>query len=79
MQSVEPSKLFLLASNPTAENMARYLLEEVCPGLLTPCGVEAVRIDLWESEETCAIVTIGSGVDASQFVATDESLTHSIG
>ena len=79
MQSVEPSKLFLLASNPTAENMARYLLEEVCPELLTPCSVEAVRIDLWESEETRAIVTSRSGVDVGHFVATDASLSHSIG
>ncbi|MCA9077831.1 MAG: 6-carboxytetrahydropterin synthase [Planctomycetaceae bacterium] len=78
MQAVEPSKLFLLSSNPTAENMARYLLEKVCPELLAPCGVEAVRIDLWESEETCAIVTARSGVETHRFLKTNASLSDSI-
>ncbi|MCA9024213.1 MAG: 6-carboxytetrahydropterin synthase [Planctomycetaceae bacterium] len=66
IRSVVPSKLFILPNNPTAENMAQYLLEEVCPGLLNPCGVEAIRIDLWESDETSAIVsksTHEQGVD----------------
>ncbi len=57
IQSVEPCKLYILPDNPTAENMATYLLEEVCPKLLAPCGVEAVQIDLWETDETCAIVS----------------------
>lgn len=52
-----PTKYFLLPENPTSENMGRYLLETVCPRLLAPYEVEAVRIDLWETEETCAIVT----------------------
>lgn len=57
---VEPTKYFVLPDNPTAENMARYLLEIVCPELLSDYNVEAVRIDLWETEETCAIVTRGA-------------------
>lgn len=57
IRMVEPTKYFLLPDNPTAENMARYLLETVCPLLLAPFDVEAVRVDLWETEETCAIVT----------------------
>lgn len=57
IRSVIPTKYFLLPDNPTAENMARYLLEYVCPDLLAPYGVEAVRVVLWETEETCAIVS----------------------
>jgi len=60
IRSVEPTKLFILPDNPTAENMARYLLEVVCPEVLAPCGVEAVQVSLWETEETCAIVSQSS-------------------
>ena len=34
LSMVEPCRYFVLPCNPTAENMARYLLEEVCPQLL---------------------------------------------
>lgn len=57
IRSVVPTKYFLLPDNPTAENMARYLLETVCPVLLASYGVDAVRVALWETEETCAVVT----------------------
>jgi 6-pyruvoyltetrahydropterin/6-carboxytetrahydropterin synthase len=57
IRMVEPTKYFVLPDNPTAENMGRYLLESVCPALLAPFDVEAVRVDLWETEEACAIVT----------------------
>jgi len=61
IRKVQPTKYFLLPDNPTAENMARYLLEVVCPELLSDYGVEAVRVQLWETEETCAIVTRSTG------------------
>lgn len=54
IRSVQPSRVFVLPYNPTAENLARYLLEEVCPPLLTPCGVRAYRVAVWETEESCA-------------------------
>lgn len=57
IRMVEPTKYFLLPDNPTSENMARYLLETVCPELLAPYDVTAVRVDLWETDQTCAIVT----------------------
>ena len=34
IKQVEPSKYYVLPNNPTAENMAQYLLTEVCPQLL---------------------------------------------
>lgn len=39
-------KLYVMPYNPTAENMARYLLREICPILFadTNCRVTAVRV-----------------------------------
>lgn len=51
---VEPAKYFLLPYNPTAENMARYLLDVVCPQLLAETGVRAVKVIIWETEEAFA-------------------------
>jgi len=42
-------KLFLLPENPTAENLAAYLLEIVCPQLLEGTGVRVVHVRLWET------------------------------
>ena len=57
---VEPTKYFLMPWNPTAENMARYLLEVVAPRVLDDLGVVACRVAVWETEEACAIATRGS-------------------
>lgn len=35
--------------NPTAENMAWYLLNVVCPEVLRDTGVKAVHIKVWET------------------------------
>ena len=58
MQQSTPSKLFLLPWNPTAENMARYLLEVVCPGVLSDLGVIAREVSVWETDEACAIASL---------------------
>jgi 6-pyruvoyltetrahydropterin/6-carboxytetrahydropterin synthase len=54
----EPTKYFVLPWNPTAENMARYLLEVVAPHVLAGLGVIARRVTLWETEESCAVATL---------------------
>lgn len=54
LELVKPMRMFLLPYNPTAENMARYLLEEVCPEVLLGCGARAVRVRVWETEESFA-------------------------
>jgi len=54
----EPTKYFLLPWNPTAENMARYLLEVVAPHVLEDLGVMARRVAVWETDESCAIATL---------------------
>lgn len=58
VRASHPSKLFLLPWNPTAENMARYLLEVVCPGVLADLGVVARKVAVWETEEACAVATL---------------------
>jgi len=51
---VEPSKYYVMPFNPTAENMARYLLEKICPQLLEGTGVTATKVVIWETPEACA-------------------------
>ena len=55
IRAVEPTRYFLMPSNPSAENMARYLLEVVAPEVLGDLGVVARRVTVWETEESCAI------------------------
>ena len=56
-ESVNPSKLFLLPNNPTAENMAAYLLRTVCPQQL-PAAVVVTKVVLWETENCYAEVEL---------------------
>jgi len=55
---VEPTKYFVMPYNPTAENMARYLLEVVAPSVLSDLGVVARRVAVWETDESCAVATL---------------------
>lgn len=62
VKQAEPTKYFLLPWNPTAESMARYLLEVVAPHVLGDLGVIARRVAVWETDEACAIATLaGAG------------------
>ncbi len=54
VKMVEPCKYFVLPYNPTAENMAIYLLYEVCPNLLAATGATATKVVIWETEEAFA-------------------------
>ncbi len=54
LELVRPKRLFKMPYNPTAENMARYLLEEVCPVVLADSGARATRVRIWETEESYA-------------------------
>jgi 6-pyruvoyltetrahydropterin/6-carboxytetrahydropterin synthase len=42
-------EIFYLPTNPTAENMALYLLEVVCPVLFAECGIRCTKIRLYET------------------------------
>lgn len=58
---VEPCKYYVLPYNPTAENMARYLLENVCPKLLAGFNVVATKVVIWETDEAFAEASVSSG------------------
>ena len=60
IKQVEPSKYYVLPYNPTAENMARYLLDVVCPELLAgrlQSSVRATKVVIWETDESFAEAT----------------------
>jgi 6-pyruvoyltetrahydropterin/6-carboxytetrahydropterin synthase len=42
-------KIFYLSSNPTAENMADYILHDVCSRLFAPYPVTCIGIRLYET------------------------------
>lgn len=50
-------KSFGLPMNPTAENMARYLLRVVCPIALKDSGVTVWKVQLMETENCVAEAT----------------------
>lgn len=54
--SIPGQKLYLLPANPTAETMARYLLEEVAPRQLRGTGIRVCKVALWETENCFAEV-----------------------
>ncbi len=41
--------IYYLPVNPTAENMAAYLLHNVCPALFTDTGLACTRVRLYET------------------------------
>ena len=47
-------KIFKMSGNPTAENMAEYLLRVVCPHVLGLDGLTATKVIIWETENCCA-------------------------
>jgi 6-pyruvoyltetrahydropterin/6-carboxytetrahydropterin synthase len=54
LEAIPGQKLFVMDENPTAENLARYLLHVVGPEQLEGTGVRVVRVVLWETENCCA-------------------------
>lgn len=50
LSTIPGQKLYLLNSNPTAENIARFILLELAPRLLNGSGVKLTKVILWETE-----------------------------
>ena len=50
-------KIFYLPANPTAENMASYIMETVCPKLFKKLPIECVGIRLYETPNCFAEVS----------------------
>jgi 6-pyruvoyltetrahydropterin/6-carboxytetrahydropterin synthase len=64
VRTVTPTKYFVMPWNPTAENMARYLLEVVAPAVLGDLGVTARRVAVWETDEACAVATRSGDIES---------------
>jgi len=58
LRQLPGQKLFVLDGNPTAENMAEFLLRDVAPRQLEGTDVEVVRVVLWETENCHAEATL---------------------
>jgi 6-pyruvoyltetrahydropterin/6-carboxytetrahydropterin synthase len=58
LKMVQPSRLFELPYNPTAENMAKYLLEVAAPQFMQGSGGQVVRVRIWETEDSYAEATL---------------------
>jgi len=59
LSSIQPNRIHVLPYNPTAENMARYLLEVVAPKLLAEIpqyNVQVSKVAIWETDTSCAEV-----------------------
>lgn len=58
LSRIPGQKLFLMDRNPTVENMALYLLDEMAPTQLADLDdVEVVKVTLWETENCFAEVS----------------------
>ena len=66
---VKPTKYFELPTNPTAENMALYLLQTVCPQLLSGTNVQATKVVLWETDEAFAEATLDANTQSPSTMA----------
>jgi 6-pyruvoyltetrahydropterin/6-carboxytetrahydropterin synthase len=63
-------KSFGLPYNPTAENMAKFLCEEVCPYELEGLGIEVFKVTLWETENCYAEYRLPKAPDALTAIRT---------
>ncbi len=54
VSALKDQKLYLLPTNPTAENMAEHLLRNVCPLLFDDTPIEVQHVRLWETENCYA-------------------------
>jgi 6-pyruvoyltetrahydropterin/6-carboxytetrahydropterin synthase len=79
IKQVVPCKYYVMPYNPTAESMARYLLENVSPQLMADCqgyDVQVTKVVIWETEDAFAEASFSEGQDAS---GNRRVLTSSVG
>ena len=63
---LEPSKIYCLPYNPTAENIAKYLLTEVGPKLVEKIDgydVQLSKVIVWETENACAELSLNDSAE----------------
>lgn len=49
ISKITGQKIFYLQNNPTAENMASYLLVRICPTIFNEENAQCIRINLYET------------------------------
>lgn len=52
------NKSYQCTFNPTAEEMAKFLLTSVCPEVMDGTGVTVTKVTLWETENCFAEVSL---------------------
>jgi 6-pyruvoyltetrahydropterin/6-carboxytetrahydropterin synthase len=57
-----PKPPFIAPFNPTAENMARYLLTVVCPEVLQGSTIKVAKVVIYETDNCCAEVVLEESV-----------------
>lgn len=67
LRQVQPSRMYLLPYNPTAENMAKYLLENAAPDFMQGSGAQVVRVRIWETEDSYAEAFLPSAEGRSEY------------
>ncbi len=68
IEQVTPHRLYELPYNPTAENMARYLMQEVGPKLIATIkgyDLQLSQVVVWETEKSSASVTADVSRDSA--------------
>ncbi len=76
ISQMKTNRLFCLPYNPTAENMAKYLLLEVAPKLVAQIegyDVSVTKVVIWETENSAAEVSL----DATSRQNRVSTVTHS--
>lgn len=66
IKQVQPNRLYLLPYNPTAENMAMYLMKEISPMLIQQIkgyDLRMSKVVVWETEHAFAEVTDNASLD----------------
>jgi 6-pyruvoyltetrahydropterin/6-carboxytetrahydropterin synthase len=59
LEAVSRKKPYFIAEwNPTAENMASYLLHTVAPRVLSGTGITVRKVQLWETENCFVEVSL---------------------
>lgn len=49
IKKITDQEIYYLKNNPTAENIAKYLLDDICPKIFSDFDVECVAIKLYET------------------------------
>lgn len=73
------NRLYCMPYNPTAENMAKYLLLEVAPDLIAQIegyDVQVTKVVIWETENSAAEVCLNERVENGVSSSTINSAMH---